>query len=422
VISAIYLSSQSVVEQSIAESVETSIPDGGTRLSFENLEGLVLVRATLRGADRDTSGLLALDTGAGYLAIDRPVARRLGLTSEPAATTGLSIAERALARFDIGSLSIDYVTPLLAIDGEIVRRVCDRPVIGLLGQRLLTGRAVIVDYQTERMTILPVPQQGRPSLEHSRRALAGHLSPDARPVPFELQGDGKILVRGAVSDPDSQRMSPRLTWIVDTGATRCVLFAGAAAGLVAHDDAWRAMEGLRAPTLFGDEPGRVACVPRVSLVAASGTIVEDDVETVVIGGPLERNLAAVVGEPVHGLIGYSFLGRFRIGIDYVNHVLWLDPLPEGWEGRPWRDSQIGLQIERRDGAITVAGVVRGSPAEEAGIRIGDRIITLGGTPSRQLDVPIVIRRLEGRPGTTVTLTLQRGDELMTHKLLRRKLL
>jgi membrane-associated protease RseP (regulator of RpoE activity) len=217
-------------------------------------------------------------------------------------------------------------------------------------------------------------------------------------------------------------MSDTLTWIVDTGATRCVLFEDALAGAVSHHHRWRAMEGLSAPTLFGDERGRVARVPRVSIRARDGDVVGDDVETVMIGGPLARNLAIVVGEPVHGLIGYSFLGRFRIGIDYVNRALWLDPLPDGWEGRPYRDSQIGIQLERRGGAITVAGVVRASPAADAGVQVGDRIVTLGGTPSRQLDVPAAIRRLEGRPGTSITLTIQRGNELLTHKLLRRRLL
>lgn len=419
---ALVISIQSVVAQSDTDKPDASLPAGSARLEFENLEGLVLFQARLKGADRDTSGLFALDTGAGYLALDHLVAHRLGLTDDAAPPRGLAVADRALARFDVGSLRIDYVTPLLTIDGEIVRRVCDRPVIGLLGQRMLVGRAVIVDYQAGRMTILPVPQQGRPSSEASRRALAGHLSRRASAIPFELAGDGKILVRGTVSDPDTGHASELLTWIVDTGATRCVLFADAARRSVPRAFAWRAMEGLTAPTLLGDEPGRVACMPRLSVKAESGAVDEPDVEIVIIGGPLERDLAAVVSRPVHGLIGYSFLGRFRIGIDYVNRTLWLDPLPEGWEGRPWRDSQIGLQLERRAGAITVAGVVRGSPADEAGIHVGDRIVTLGGTPSRQLDVPIAIRRLEGRPGTSITLTVQRGEALLTHKLLRRRLL
>lgn len=419
--SAVALFLQLVVLQSVEASDRPTIPDGATRLGFENLEGLVLVEAHLHGAGRDTSGLFALDTGAGYLALDHPLAYILGVSATAEPQGGVAVADHALARLGLGSLRIDYVTPLLTIDAGIVRRFTDRPVLGLLGQRPFTGRALIVDYAAEQLTVLPVPQMGERSLEASRRVLDGHLSDSARAISFELAGDGKILVRGGIPAADSSAALGELTWIVDTGATRCVLFQDA------FDDGrfhrgWRAMEGLRAPTLLGDEPGRLALVPQIALHAPGGDVVEDAVETLIIGGPLARSLALVVGERVHGLIGYSFLGRFRVAIDYVNRALWLDPLPEGWEGRPWRDSQIGLQLERRAGAITVAGVVRDSPAEDAGIRIGDRLVTLGGTPSRLLDVPGALRRLEGRPGTSITLTFERDRRLMTHKLLRRRLL
>lgn len=381
----------------------------------------MLVDARLHGAGRDTVGLLALDTGAGFLALDRTLAQHLGVTNATEATGGISIAERPLARFGLGALEIDYVTPLLTIDAGIVRRFTDRPVLGLLGQRPFTGRALIVDYQAGELTVLPVPQLREPSLEASRRVLEGHLSDSARAVPFELAGDGKILVRGRVSAPDSSDAAAELTWIVDTGATRCVLFEDAFADRGFHRG-WRAMEGLVAPTLLGDEPGRVALVPAITLRAPGHGVVEDSIETMIIGGPLARSLEIAIGERVHGLIGYPFLGRFRVAIDYVNRTMWLDPLPDDWEGRPWRDSQVGLQLERRADAITVAGVVRGSPAENAGIRVGDRIVTLGGTPSRLLDVPTAIRRLEGRPGTSITLTFERDRRLLTHKLLRRRLL
>lgn len=381
----------------------------------------MLVEAGLHGASRDTSGLLALDTGAGFLALDRALAAHLGVVEAGGQTGGIALADRALARFVLGSLGIDHVTPLLTIDAGIVRRFTDRPVLGLLGQRPFTGRALIVDYQAEQLTVLPVPQQRERSLEASRQAIGAHLSESARAVPFELAGDGKILVSGRIPGIDSIGGPPILTWIVDTGATRCVLFEEAF-----EDPAflrnWRSMEGLRAPTLLGDEPARVAVAPVVALPEPDGDVVADEVEVMIIGGPLARSLALAVGEPVHGLIGYSFLGRFRLGIDYVNRVLWLDPLPEGWEGRPWRDSQIGLQLERRGDAIAVAGVVRNSPAADADIRIGDRLVALGGTPSRLLDVPGALRRLEGRPGSAVTLTLERDRRLLTHKLLRRRLL
>src|SRR5258706_1396906 len=57
-----------------------SWPAGTEVLRFENIEGIILLRATLRGlASADTTGPLALDTGAGYLALDVGLARTLGI-------------------------------------------------------------------------------------------------------------------------------------------------------------------------------------------------------------------------------------------------------------------------------------------------------------------------------------------------------
>jgi hypothetical protein len=399
-----------------------TFPAGTQLLNFENLEGLVLFPARLSGVSRDTAGLLLLDTGAGFLALDQPLARALGVADETAAPSGIDLAPRALPRMELGSAQIDQVTPLLTIDAEIIRRVTDRAVLGLLGHRPLVGRAVIVDYREQQMALIPLAQDRPRSVSASRRELAAYFSPRARSIPFDLQGDGKILLRGHVSDPEPGSSSAQLTWIVDTGATRCVLFEDALEGAVRHHGAWSAMEGLIAPTLFGDEAARVARVPRWTVLAPDGPIEERDIETVLIGGPLHRALSMVVGEPVHGLIGYSFLSRYRIGIDYVNETLWLDPLPEGWEGRPYRDSQIGLQIERVGRAMRVAGVVRGSPADEAGVRLGDELTLLDGVPAAALDIKRAILRMEGRPGTSITMTLQRGTRLMPFKLLRRRLL
>src|SRR5215470_2045191 len=55
-------------------------PAGTEVIRFENIEGIILLQGTLRGVvPPDTSGPLALDTGAGYLALDAALARRLGL-------------------------------------------------------------------------------------------------------------------------------------------------------------------------------------------------------------------------------------------------------------------------------------------------------------------------------------------------------
>jgi C-terminal processing protease CtpA/Prc len=142
----------------------------------------------------------------------------------------------------------------------------------------------------------------------------------------------------------------------------------------------------------------------------------------VLDSPLERALSDEVGEPIDGLLGYSFLRRFRIAIDYPHRVLWFEPVPHTEDERPYEYSHVGLQIERRDGALTVVGVASGSPADRAGVRRGDEIAGIDHTPAAELDVIRATRLLEGPPGSSVTLRVQRDGEERVFRLVRRKLL
>lgn len=401
---------------------DVPLPAGSELLAFENIEGLVLVPARLDGARSDTTGLLALDSGAGFLALDQPVAHALGVAEQRGPAAGIALAQRPLARLQLGALQIDHVTPLITIDGEVVRRVTGRDVIGLLGQRPLVGRAIVIDYAEERIAIVPIPQDRPRSVAASRAALGAFFSSAARAIPFDLEGDGKIVLTGHVSDPTPEAPSRTLTLILDTGATRCVLFVPSLEGVVERHADWRAMTGLRAPTLFGDEPASVALVPTWTILSGAGPVIERDVETVLIGGPLHRSLSVVIGAPVHGLIGYSLLSRYRVGIDYVNETLWLDPMPADWEGRPHRDSQVGMQIERHGRTIRVTGVVAESAADDAGVRVNDEIVLLDGMPAATLDLAVAIRRMEGPPGSAITVTLRRGTQHIDLRLERRPLL
>src|SRR5262245_52251424 len=79
-------------------------PAGTEVLPFENLEGIILVRGALSGrSEADTSGPLALDTGAGYLALDLGLARVLDLADSATAAEPVDIAPRPLPRLTLGS-------------------------------------------------------------------------------------------------------------------------------------------------------------------------------------------------------------------------------------------------------------------------------------------------------------------------------
>ncbi len=66
---------------------------------------------------------------------------------------------------------------------------------------------------------------------------------------------------------------------------------------------------------------------------------------------------------------------------------------------------VGLQIEMKDGHVTVVTPMDGSPASKAGLRAGDQIVRVDGVDVDGLSISQVVRRIVGQAGTRVTLTI-----------------
>jgi len=79
---------------------------------------------------------------------------------------------------------------------------------------------------------------------------------------------------------------------------------------------------------------------------------------------------------------------------------------------------------RADGTIVVKQLVLGGPAQLAGIRAGDVITQIDGTPTAGSDFKFLVeRRLRGRAGTPVLIKVRRpgNPKPLTFKLVRRQL-
>jgi carboxyl-terminal processing protease len=81
-------------------------------------------------------------------------------------------------------------------------------------------------------------------------------------------------------------------------------------------------------------------------------------------------------------------------------------------------SGLGLRIGPRGQALAVVAVTPGGPAEEAGIRVGDRLLAVDGHPLGARDPGLAASLLEGPEGSEVTLTLGRGNRRRQVTLVR----
>ncbi len=83
-------------------------------------------------------------------------------------------------------------------------------------------------------------------------------------------------------------------------------------------------------------------------------------------------------------------------------------------------SGIGVEITIRDGILTAVSPIEGTPAFQQGIEAGDQIIRINGESTKDLGLMEAVKKLRGKKGTKVTITIHRPDrqELKTFTLVR----
>ena len=73
---------------------------------------------------------------------------------------------------------------------------------------------------------------------------------------------------------------------------------------------------------------------------------------------------------------------------------------------------IGALIRKKGDYVIIAEPYKGSPADENGLQIGDKIVAINGEDMAKKDVGDISKRLRGEPNTTVTVTI---EKLLTGK-------
>ena len=121
---------------------------------------------------------------------------------------------------------------------------------------------------------------------------------------------------------------------------------------------------------------------------------------------------ALASEDYAGNIGNELLERFRVTLDYERRKIYLEPAAR-YTKRP-SFSLFGAQLARLDGKIKSFQVLKGSPAEKAGLVEGDEVVSIDGTPASQLDPDQLEQKfVDGVAGTKVKLVVVRDGKQKT---------
>ena len=84
---------------------------------------------------------------------------------------------------------------------------------------------------------------------------------------------------------------------------------------------------------------------------------------------------------------------------------------------------IGVEIDIRDGWLTISACFEDGPAAHAGLRAGDQFLAIDGRGARDLPIDEAVRVMRGEPGTEVHIRIRRpGTDTALELTVRRELI
>jgi Aspartyl protease/PDZ domain len=362
-----------------------------TTIPFRLVNNHIYLQVRLNGRPME----LLFDTG-GMNVITPTVARELGLPSEgklQARGVGEKSVEASLTtvdRMDLGSAFLAKQR-FVVIPMESFTEVEGVPITGIIGYEVFKRFVVVTDYENSRVTLI-------------------------EPGAFTYRGNG-TRVEMKLND-----RIPEVAGTIDGVPGQFTLDTGARNSLT-----------LTAP--FIEKNNLVARYrPQVSAVTgwgvggpARGWLVRAQTFTmggVSADGPIvdlsQQKAGAFADRYVAGNVGAGILKKFNIVWDYSRNQLFF----EKNKHHVVRDvhDRAGFWANASGDAFLVVDVTQGGPADQAGLKAGDRIMVVNGKRA-VADVTLPDLRLlkKAPPSTNMILEVVRGTERRTINILLKDL-
>ena len=341
----------------------------------------------------------ALDTGAYNSIINLPVAQALSLKTGGAGTaTGAggqvqTVSLRGLA-FDISGAPLKDLN-IAALPLAFIENSSGRAMDGILGAEFFRRYVVEIDYEAKEISLYEPA-----TFQYSGRG-------ESLPLSFY---DNHPYVSAKVELPGRPPIEGE--FVIDAGSNIPLIL------LPSFIETHKLRESLP-PTLksYGRGVGGEVALPvgRASSLHLGGFRVERPVTAFPPAGTFGREGKA-------GNIGSAVLRHFKVTFDYSRRRVILEPNRHFAD--PFEHDMSGLQLVTEGpafAAFTVNRVLENSPAEEAGVRKGDEVVSFDGRPAAQLRL-MSLREMLRQPAKTYTLRLRRGAETVSVELKTRRLI
>jgi hypothetical protein len=360
------------------------------------VDGVMIASGSISGGGGKEAGPLAfvVDTAATSTVIDIDAAHRAGWSGGKGAPYKNRTLE--LAGASVGD------RPVFALNLSSMAKQLGEAVGGIAGSDIFQHFAVRVDYVRHGLT-LTLPESCATPEKKLRLRLVGGL-------PF---------VEASVAAPGGTAVQGM--FLVDTGQ--------AGTGLILTSEFLRKHPELgqkQAHLPYFDSAGKVqpTAFLRLGSLQLGDAALKDVVATVAPPAGGDSGLA--------GVIGGGVLSRFDLLVDMPRH--WLTLTPNADYGAPFEADMSGILLlsgepngrsgegngRLGDRVYTIAAIAEKSPASEAGLQQGDRLVSIGDRKVNDMSMDQVRGILKSTPGTKVVVGIDRsGKGLQVTLTLRR---
>jgi len=364
-----------------------------TRFHFVQFTGGVVLLKGQFASFEDSLNFI-LDTGSGGISLDSTRVEDFGLKPEPSNKSIRGIAGiRKVSflnnqRLKLPNLTIDSLNFHIN-NYEILTSVYGERIDGIIGYSVISRYIIKLNYDSSTIEFWT-----KGNLKYPRGGFL--LRPFISTLPVQT-----VRVR------DEETITAR--FLYDIGAGMNMIFSTDFVEDSAFISKKRKYFAKEAEGLGGKIDMAVTVIKEVKL------------------GPYRfRNVPVYVFDDVYnatsypymgGLIGNDLLRRFNVIINYDKRDIHL--LPNTHYNDPFDYSYTGLELYYVDGQVLIGDVADKSPAEKAGLREGDVVVSIDKNFSQNLQqYKYTLQSLKGR----VKLIIKRDDQLQEIELKVRSIL
>lgn len=378
-----------------------------TRIPFEFQANLVIV--PLKVNDSDTLRFI-LDTGVSSILLTDPLiavkqsmkfARsvRISGAGEGNDIEAGIVLDNTITMGDM----IGYRQNLVVLKEDVLKlsEFVGSPIHGIIGYEIFNRFAVTIDFGTNEI-ILENPEHYKYKPKKGER------------FPITIEENKPYL---STVELINEKQNLPLKVILDTGAGHAIsLDANRINGIPMPEKVVKAQLGRGLSGIINGSLGRISKL----------RLGKFEMNNLVASFPdsASYRIKCMESTERNGNIGCEFLRRFKITFNYRDQYVVLKPINRRMK-EPFEHNMSGIELMAKGDDFreyTIERVIENSPAEDAGLLQGDRVMFINNKSSKYISMSEIYKLFQKGEGKNINLIMKRGQDMFFATINLRRLI